>query len=101
MSYATIDVFRALGIELCATLGHENNLHLCERDSLVAVVGNDEVNRQQALVNILDVEGGGYFVGCVVRVSGDGYLFVVVNVIRGIGFRVKSARQRQGLVFGE
>jgi hypothetical protein len=81
---AAIDVVGGSGSELGIVGGGERDLHVGEGDGLVAIVGDDEEDGQEAVIVKIDGEDFGFFWG-VVRIGGDGDFFVGVVVAGGIG----------------
>jgi len=80
---AAIEILSADGRELRALSGGQRDLHVHDRDGLVAVVGYDEKDWQESVPGEVD---GEYFClfRCVVGVGGDGDLFVAMQVVGGI-----------------
>ena len=97
------DVFGFGGLDAISLGGDEDDACVAEGDGLVAEVGDDEADGDDAVGEVVDAEEGGFVVG-VVGLGGDGEVLVGVDLdggevgggLDGRGFVVGGAGGRDG-----
>ncbi len=74
----SLNVFGVGGLDAVALGGDEDDAGVLEGDGLVAEVGDDEADGDDAVGEVVDAEEGGFVVG-VVGLGGDGEMLVGVD----------------------
>src|ERR1035441_6883261 len=94
---AAVDVVFGGGWDLLLVGGDELHAGVVEREGAVAVIGDDDADGQQAVVDVGQAEEGAKL-GVVAGIGGDGDVLVGVGVERGVG--VGGLGRRSRLVIG-
>ena len=82
--HQALDILGFSGLDSVASGGLKENASVAQRDGAIAIVGDDETHRHDAVAEIIDAEDGLFFPG-VIGFGGDGHLFVRVHLDGGKG----------------